>query len=104
MQDFDQSKIEYAGFIFDRRKVACYGMINNAGGTTTVLNFASSDLASSFCCAFLEDRNFGIVKNDAQVICLADYDTVMRKSNDDPRVKSLNYSRDFMMGTLAHVM
>ena len=103
MQNLCESTIEYAGFIFDRRKVACYGMINKAGGITTVLNFDSTEVAASFCGAFLEDRNFRIVTNDAQVICLADFDTVMRRSNDDPRVQQLNYCRDFMMGTLAHV-
>ncbi len=104
MPAFDESKIEYADFVFDCSKVACYGMINNAGGATTVLNFPSTKLADAFCGAFLENRNFETLRNDAQLICLADYDTVMRKSNDDPRVRYLNYNRDFMMGTLGHVM
>lgn len=103
MQSFDESTIEYADFAFERRKVVCYGLLNNAGGTTTVLNFPSVILADKFRDAFLRDRNFHIVQNDAQVICLADYDKVMRKSDADPRVRHLNYNRDFMMGTLAHV-
>ncbi|MGA9254688.1 MAG: hypothetical protein WBV78_06040 [Roseobacter sp.] len=103
MQSFDESKIEYADFAFERGKVVCYGLLNNAGGTTTVLNFPSVKLAEKFRVAFLRDRNFQIMQNAAQVICLADYDTVMRKSDKDPRVRYLNYNRDFMMGTLTHL-
>ena len=103
MGRFDESKIEYADFAFERSKVVCYGLLNNAGGATTVLNFSSVKLADKFHEAFLRDRNFPIVQNDAQVICLSDYDTVMRKSDKDPRVRYLNYNRDFMMGTLAHL-
>lgn len=104
MENFSESKVEYADFAFERRKVACYGMINTAGGATTVLNFPSALLADEFSGAFLKDRNFQFFQNDAQLICLADYDTVMRKSHDDPRIRYLNYNRDFMTGTLAHVM
>lgn len=103
MQSFDESKIEYADFAFERGKVRCYGLLNNAGGNTTVLNFPSVKLADNFQDAFLRDRTFHTLQNDAQVICLADYDTVMRGSDKDPRVKHLKYNRDFMMGTLSHV-
>jgi hypothetical protein len=43
------------------------------------------------------------VHNQAQLLCMADYDTVVRKSDHDPRVKYLTYNREFMMGTLSHV-
>ena len=102
MPNFSDSKIEYADFAFERKKVVCYGLLNNAGGATTVLNFPNSKLANCFCDAFLRDRNFQTLQNDAQLICLANYDTVMRKSEDDPRVCFLKYNRDFMMGTLSH--
>ena len=102
MKSFDESRIEYADFAFERKKVVCYGLLNTAGGATTVLNFPSANLADEFRDAFLRDRNFQILQNDAQVICLADYDTVMRKSDQDPRVRYLKYNRDFMMGTLSH--
>lgn len=103
MQGFNESKIEYADFVFDRKKVACYGMINNAGGSTTVLNFPSIELADEFRGAFLADRSFPFFRNLAQLICLADYDTVMHESDNDPRVRYLNYNRNFMLGTLDHV-
>lgn len=104
MDSFQESTMEFADFIFERQKVVCYGLRNTAGGTTTILNFPSAALADSFRSAFLDNRNFRIVQNEAQLVCLADYDTVMRKSDDDPRVRYLHYSRDFMMGTLAHIM
>jgi hypothetical protein len=103
MQSFDESKIEYADFAFERSKVVCYGLLNNAGGKTTILNFPSVKLADMFQEAFLLDRGFHTLQNDAQIICLADYDTVMRKADEDPSVTYLNYNRDFMMGTLRHV-
>lgn len=103
MQEFDESKIEYADFVFDREKVACYGMINNAGGSTTVLNFPSMGLADEFRSAFLANRSFPFVQNRAQLVCMADYDTVMRRSDNDPRVRCLNYNRSFMLGTLDHI-
>lgn len=103
MQDFRESTMIFADFTFDRQKVVCYGLQNNAGGATTVLNFPSVTTADAFREAFLNQRNFQIVQNDAQLICLKDYDTVMRKSEDDPRVRWLNYNRDFMMGTLSHL-
>lgn len=103
MQSYKESKLEFADFTFERQKVVCYGLLNNAGGSTTVLNFPSVTLADEFFDAFLRDRNFHVLKNDAQLICLADYDVVMRKSDSDPRVRYLNYSRDFMMGTMAHI-
>ena len=103
MQNFDESTIEYAAFAFERRKVVCYGFLNNAGGMTTVLNFPSSGLGDRFRGEFLRERSLQIVQNDAQVICLTDYDHVMRKSDADPRIHHLNYNRDFMMGTLAHL-
>jgi len=104
MDGYSESKIEFADFFFERRKVVCYGLLNNAGGKTTVLNFNSTQLANEFRDAYLRERTFQIVQNDAQLICLTDYDTVMRRSEDDPRVRFLNYSRDFMKGTLAHLM
>ncbi|MEW9919111.1 hypothetical protein AB2B41_05830 [Marimonas sp. MJW-29] len=96
--------MEFADFTFEKQKVVCYGLLNNAGGTTTILNFSSAELADEFRATFLEDRDFRIIRNDAQLICLADYDTVMRRSDGDPRVRCLKYSRDFMMGTLAHAI
>ncbi|NNE51721.1 MAG: hypothetical protein HKN30_04885 [Sulfitobacter sp.] len=104
MQDFQESRIEFADFSFERQKVACYGLQNNAGGTTTVLNFPSVGLADEFKHAFLEERNFGVVQNDAQVICFADYETVMRRPDKDARIRQLKYNREFMMGTLAHLV
>ena len=101
---FEESRIEYADFSFQRRKVICYGLLNTAGGATTILNFPTSGLAEEFSDAFMSDRSFQIVQNGAQLVCLADYDTVMRRSDDDPRVKPHCYSRDFMMGTLAHAV
>lgn len=103
MQSYRESTMEFAAFTFERQKVVCYGLQNNAGGTTTVLNFPSLRLASDFHKAFLNRRDFQIIQNDAQLVCLADYDRVMRNSDHDPRVHYLNYSRDFMMGTLAHI-
>lgn len=103
MQDFDESRIEFADFFFERRKVVCYGLHNTAGGATTILNFPTCQLADQFSAAFLQERNFQIVQNDAQLICLADYETVMRRSDEDPRVRYLTCNRDFMMGTLAHL-
>lgn len=104
MYDFEESRVEFAHFAFDRQKVACYGLQNTAGGSTTVLNFPSRALADAFDTAFLRDRNFEILRNEAQIICLTDYDSVMRRSGDDPRIRHLNYNREFMMGTLAHVL
>lgn len=104
MQDYDESTMAFADFIFERQKVVCYGLQNNAGGTTTILNFPSPRLADAFRDAFLHGRNFKIVQNAAQIICLADYDTVMRRSDNDQRVRCLTYSRDFMMGTLTHAV
>ena len=85
MKDFEESLVEFADFSFDRQKVACYGLQNNAGGTTTVLNFPSVGLADEFREAFLCERTFQVLQNDAQVICFADYDTVMRRSNKTAR-------------------
>lgn len=104
MQDFQESTMEFADFTFERQKVVCYGLCNAAGGITTVLNFPTAALAGEFCAAFLEERNFQTIRNDAQLICLAEYDRVMNRSDDDPRVQPLKYCRDFMMGTLAHVV
>lgn len=104
MLNFDESKVEYADFAFERRKVVCYGLLNTAGGATTVLNFPTTTLARQFRDAFLRDRSFKTVENDAQLICFADYDTVMRRSEQDPRIRHLRYNREFMMGTLSHVM
>ena len=101
---FEESRVEYADFSFQRSKVICYGLLNTAGGATTILNFATDSLADEFSDAFLSDRSFQIVRNGAQLICLTDYDTVMRRSDQDPRVRHLCYSRDFMMGTLAHAV
>ena len=103
MHIFDESKIEYVNFAWERSKGVCYGLLKNAGGTTTVLNFQSVEIADKFQETFLQDRSFNTLQNFAQVICLADYDTVMRRSDTDPRVRYLNYNRDFMMGTLKHV-
>jgi len=103
MTRFNESLMEYASFLFERQKVVCYCLQNSAGGTTTVLNFSGSELARQFQANFLADRNFEVLHNHAQLLCMADYDTVMRKSDHDPRVKHLTYNRDFMMGTLAHV-
>ncbi|MFC6636671.1 hypothetical protein GV827_20575 [Sulfitobacter sp. JBTF-M27] len=103
MKSFQESTVEFASFIFERQKVVCYGLLNNAGGTTTVFNFPDETTAVSFQQSFLDKRNFQLIQNDAQLICFADYETVMRKSEDDARIRHLNYSRDFMMGTLAHV-
>lgn len=103
MRRFDESKVEYAGFAFERSKVVCYGLVNNAGGSTTVFNFPSVKLADRFQSAFLADSDFQTLQNDAQVICLTDYDTVMRKSLEDPRIRYLSYNRDFMMGTISHI-
>ena len=103
MQSYLESIIEFADFTFERQKVVCYGLQNKAGGTTTILNFPSARLMQEFSQAFLSDRRFQIIQNGAQIICLAEYDRVMQKSDNDPRVHYLNYSRDFMMGTLAHI-
>ena len=103
MNGFDESLMEYASFLFERQKVVCYCLQNTAGGTTTILNFQNSKLAAQFHAQFLADRNFEVVHNQAQLLCMADYDTVMRRSARDPRVKYLTYNREFMMGTLSHV-
>ena len=103
MDTFGDSRIEYADFTFECSKVVCYGLLNRAGGTTTILNFQSVRLADLFEETFLTDRNFQVVRNEAQVICLTDYDTVMRKSGDDPRIRFMTHNRDFMTGTLAHL-
>lgn len=103
MQDFQESVMEFANFTFQRQKVVCYGLRNTAGGTTTVLNFPTPRLADEFRDSYLCRRNFKIIPNDAQLVCFADYDRVMRLCDDDPRVRPLNYNRDFMMGTLAHI-
>jgi hypothetical protein len=103
MNGFDESMMEYASFLFERQKVVGYCLQNAAGGTITILNFSSPELARQFKMTFLSDRNFEVVRNQAQLLCLADYDTVMRKSDYDPRVKYLTYNREFMMGTLSHV-
>lgn len=103
MQYFDESRIEFADFAFERQKVACYGLRNNGGGATTVLNFPSKTLADAFYDSFLRDRRFEIFHNHAQVICLTDYEHVMRRTYDDPRIRHMNYNRDFMMGTLEHL-
>ena len=103
MTEFYESPMEYASFIYERSKVICYGLKNNAGGTVTVLNFVDRILAEQFKVEFLTDRGFEVFHNQAQLVCLSDYDTVMRRSNNDPRVKYLHYNREFMMGTLAHV-
>ena len=103
MKDFDESRVEYADFVFDCEKVVCYGLQNAAGGATTVLNFPTVFLAQEFRGAFLQERSFDIIENDAQLICLADYNSVVGPSCSDPRVRALTYDRDFMMGTLAHL-
>ena len=103
MGNFDESVMEYASFRFERAKVVCYGLHNAAGGTTTILNFPSARLARQFHDAFLSGRTFPVMQNQAQLLCMAHYDLVMQQSDPDPRVKSLTYSRDFMMGTLSHV-
>lgn len=104
MTGFNESLMEYGSFLFERQKVVCYGLQNTAGGTTTILNFPCTNSARQFQAAFLADRNFEVLQNQAQLLCMADYDTVMRKSDLDPRVKYLTYNRDFMMGTLAHAI
>ncbi|WP_223428957.1 hypothetical protein [Tateyamaria pelophila] len=83
--------IEFADFTFELKKVVCYGFRNNAGGTTTVLNFSSVGAAHEFREAFLQTRNFLVIRNDAQLICMTDYESVMRKSEDDPRVRFLHF-------------
>ena len=103
-KDYCESTVEFADFTFDRQKAVCYGLQNNAGGTTTIINFASERLADRFRNAYLRELNIKIIQNKAQLICFADYQTVMCKSNDDPRVQSLHYNRDYMMGTLSHLM
>ncbi len=103
VKSFQESTVEFASFIFERQKVVCYGLLNNAGGTTTILNFPDDNLALSFQLSCLDKRNFQLMQNGAQLICFADYETVMRNSEDDARIRHLNYTRDFMMGTLAHV-
>lgn len=104
MRSFDESTMEFATMIFETQKVVCYGLHNSAGGTITVMNFPSLRLANKFRDTVLTQQNFRIVQNDAQLVCMADYDTVMCNSDQDPRIKPLTYSRDFMMGTPAHVM
>lgn len=103
MNGFNESMMEYASFLFERQKVVCYCLHNTAGGKTTILNFPCSELARQFRITFLADRNFEVMHNQAQLLCLADYGTVMRKSDHDPRVKYLTYNREFMVGTLLHV-
>ena len=103
MKSYQESTIEFGSFIFEGQKVACYGLLNNAGGNTTVLNFPNKSAAVSFQMAFLNNRNFQLMRNNAQLICFTDYETVMRRSEDDIRIRHLNYSRDLMMGTLAHI-
>ncbi|PUB13181.1 hypothetical protein [Yoonia sediminilitoris] len=103
MQSYTESIIEFADFTFERRKVVCYGLQNKAGGTTTVLNFPTIELAAEFHGIFLSGRNFLIVENGAQIICLAEFDRVMQNAGDDPRVRFQNYDRNYMMGTLAHM-
>lgn len=103
-EDYGESKMEFADFTFDRQKAVCYGLQNNAGGTTTIINFASQKLADRFRSAYLRDLEIRIIQNEAQLICFADYETVMRQSQDDPRVQSLHYNRDYMMGTLGHMV
>ena len=103
MPHFEESALEFANFVFDRKKVVVYGLQNTAGGTTTILNFPTETLADAFRAAYLSGRNFRIIQNGAQVICLADYEAVMRRTEDDPRVQPLRYSRDYMMGTMAHM-
>lgn len=103
-EDYGESTVEFADFTFDNQKAVCYVLQNNAGGTTTIINFASERLADRFRAAYLRDLNIRIIQNEAQLICFADYDTVMRGSQDDPRVQALHYNRDYMMGTLGHMM
>ena len=103
MAEFVESALEFANFTFEREKVVCYGLQNAGGRTTTILNFPSEHLADVFHEAFLLGRNFDIVHNGAQIICLTDYDTVMRRSDDDPRVRTLRYSRDYLMDTVAQM-
>ena len=45
MASFRESTVDYADFTFERQKVVCYGLQNNIGGTTTILNFPSLRLA-----------------------------------------------------------
>jgi len=104
MQHFDESTIEFADFAFERQKVACYGLQNNGGGATTVLNFPSKSLADDFHDSFLKNRHFNVFRNEAQIICLTGFERVMRLSNDDPRIRHLKYNRNFMMGTLEHLV
>lgn len=104
MASFRESTVDYADFTFERQKVVCYGLQNNIGGTTTILNFPSLRLAREFRAAFLDDRSYRIIQNKAQLICLTDYATVMRNSDEDTRVRTLTFHRDYMMGTLAHAM
>lgn len=103
MSDFTEGQMEFADFLFERQKVVCYGLQNTAGGTTTILNFPSKRLADEFRRTFLDGRSFTLIQNEAQLLCFADYDAVMRRAEDDARVRYLHYNRDFMMGTLQHL-
>ena len=104
MKDFDESALEFANFIFDRKKVVCYGLQNAASARQTIINFPVETRSDAFRAPVLLGRNFRIIQNGAQIICLADYDTVMRRSAEDPRIQPLRYSRDYMMGTLSHMV
>jgi hypothetical protein len=103
MNSFDESSMEYASFLFEGQKVVAYCLQNSAGGTATILNFPASELARQFQMTFLADRNFEVLHNQAQLLCITEYATVMRTSDHDPRVKYLTFSRDYLTGTLSHI-
>jgi len=103
MASFCESLLEHATFEFDRDMVVAYAMINEAGGKVSVLNFGSAEQAAGFSQEFLSGRDFVVIRNESQLVCLAGLDTVMETVDSSQRVRPRTYCRDALTGTVRHL-
>lgn len=103
MAKFCESLLEHATFEFDRDMVVAYGMINESGGQVSVLNFGSAIQAAGFADCFLSDRDFVVIRNESQLVCLAGLDCVLATVDSSQRVRPRTYCRDALTGTVRHL-
>lgn len=103
MASFCESLLEHATFEFDRHMVVAYGMVNEAGGRASVLNFGSPEQAAAFAEEFLSGRDFVVIRNESQLLCLAGLDAVMDTADNNQRIRPRTYCRDALTGTVRHL-